>query len=371
MLLLAPHDPRLGWIAPRPPVTLALDTAPVVCRVERFPPSVATVLAGQPGPLANLRSAPGCGVQICTDSPWIVLQVAQLRHHQPIACVIGCEVEQEGIWRASGSVDLRPCDGAFALHLPTGLERGQPPARVRIWLPVISAASVAGIGVAAGSTVVEAPVERARWLAIGDSLTQGFSVACPTQTWVHQLVRRWRLPAWNLGVGGIRIEPQAFAWACTAQPWDLITITLGSNHAWGVDDADQVGDRAAALIACAGQAVSEHPGGNGRPRLVWCMPPWKPCEDGLGPGDFAGVPLTRGTGERLVRIRAAIRHAVATAPVRVDLVEDLMPHDHRLLPDGLHPQALGATRYAERLHAALAGPADGPIPGGPEPRPVA
>jgi lysophospholipase L1-like esterase len=32
-----------------------------------------------------------------------------------------------------------------------------------------------------------------------------------------------------------------------------------------------------------------------------------------------------------------------------------MPHDLRLLPDGLHPTAHGSARFADNLHQALHG----------------
>jgi lysophospholipase L1-like esterase len=145
----------------------------------------------------------------------------------------------------------------------------------------------------------------------------------------------------NLGVGGLKIEPAVFAPALAARRYDLVTIALGSNHSWRESDVDLAAGRAAELadLALAG----------GHGRVVWLLPPWKPCEEGKGPPDFAGVPLDRATGDRAGRVREALRERLAAYAPRLEVVDDLMPHDHRLLPDGLHPQALGLARFAENL----------------------
>jgi lysophospholipase L1-like esterase len=216
---------------------------------------------------------------------------------------------------------------------------------------VISTCAVAGLRVTAGARVSSPLLPEPRWLALGDSLTQGFSVQSPLQTWVHRLMRRWDLPAWNLGVGGIRIEPAVFAPALAARRWDLVTIALGSNHCWRESEVDSAAGRAAELAELA------LAGGHGR--VVWILPPWKPCEEGKGPGDFQGVPLDAATGLRVGRVRAALRARLAAYAPRLELLDDLMPHDHRLLPDGLHPAALGFARYADNLAGRMGIPTGG------------
>jgi lysophospholipase L1-like esterase len=199
-----------------------------------------------------------------------------------------------------------------------------------------------------GSQVEAVALPEPRWLAIGDSLTQGFSVQSPAQGWVHRLMRRWNLPAWNLGVGGIRIETAVFAWALRSRTWDAVTVALGSNHSWRESEVDRVTACAEELLAILRLGGPQGP----HRRVAWCLPPWKPCEDGKGPGDFAGVPLDRQTGERVQRVRAALRTLLAGEP-GITVVEDLLPHDVRLYPDGLHPFAMGCAAYADRLDQVL------------------
>jgi lysophospholipase L1-like esterase len=343
--VLATDDPLLAWDCPLPPQPVTGQAL----RLERFPPEAARLLAGQIGPLANLRSSSGCAVRLVSDSPWVELRLDRLRHHQPGPVGVALESiasDATDDRLIADGPDLRERDGAVAVRLPTGAMAGRPRA-LALWLPLISTCAVAGVAVARDAHVAPSPAPAPRWLAIGDSLTQGFCVQSPLQDWVSRVARRLGLPAWNLGVGGIRIEPAVFAPALAARPWDLVTIALGSNHCWKDSDAANAAARASELaeLALAG----------GHRRVVWLLPPWKPCEDGLGPPDFAGVPLDRETGERVRRVRAAMRDRLAGEP-GLELLDDLLPHDHRQLPDGLHPVALGHGRYAEAVARALGAP---------------
>lgn len=333
--------PALRYYCPQP-----VDLSGSEVRLERFPRAAQAAVGHQIGPLANMRSSSGCGVLLRTDSPHVTLHLDHLRHHQLVPQGVGCEVERsDGGWDAFSSLDLRERERAVDVTFATGLERGGELRTVQLWLPTISTCTVAGVTVAEGARVEAAEVPEPRWLAIGDSLTQGFSVQCPTQTWVHRLMRRWDLPAWNLGVGGIKIEPGAFEWALSLKRWDLVTLALGSNHSWHPAEVERAPDLAAQLVELA---LS---GGHGR--VAWLLPPWKPCEEGLGPQEFHGVPLTRETGERVRQVRESIRERLQEYAPRLEIVGDLGVRDARYYPDGLHPFAIGFARYADRVASVL------------------
>ena len=338
-------DPGLGWVAPQP-----VERGPGEIRLERFPAAVAQLLAGQIGPLANLRSSPGCGVRLRTDSPWVALRLARLRHHQPIAQSVAIEIHAADGVRTADSGDLREFEGDHEVRLPTGLERGGACADVALWLPPVATCAIAGVGVAEGSRTL--PVDEAlpRLLCLGDSLVQGFSCASPLHTWPHRVASG--VGHWNLGVGGLRIEPEAFAWAFDAQPWEACIIGLGSNMAWHAADLDRVAETGAAFArrACASRAR----------RVLWLIPPWKPCEDGKGPGEFMGLRLDAEQGRRFGLCRQVLREALAAFAPRLELVEAPPPRDHRFYPDGLHPFAPGFAAIARAITATLA---DGPVPG--------
>jgi GDSL-like Lipase/Acylhydrolase family len=341
MRLIPAADPLLSYYCPLP-----VDRSLNAVRLERFPRSAYEAVAGQIGPLANLRSSAGCAIVITTDSPRITVVLERLRHHQPIACGIALEIERDDGWHQVHSADVRELEGEVSIGLPTGLERGGPLRTVWIWLPLISTCVVAGIKVTEGAQMVTATVPDPQWLAIGDSLTQGFSVQSPVQNWVHRLSRRWSLPMWNMGVGGIKIEPAVFAPAL-ARRYELVTIALGSNHSWRESDVDTA---VPAAIKLAELALA---GGHGR--VVWLLPPWKPCEEGKGPPDFSGVPLDRAAGQRAGRVREALGECLNRYAPALTIIDDLMPHDHRLLPDGLHPQAFGFAKFADNVAKKLGG----------------
>ena len=91
-------------------------------RLERFGPEAQQVVAGQIGPLANLRSSSGCAVVLRTDSPIIELHLARLRHHQPVPVQVALQWQDDaGAWRTVTSSDLRIQEGTVDVWLPTGL----------------------------------------------------------------------------------------------------------------------------------------------------------------------------------------------------------------------------------------------------------
>jgi lysophospholipase L1-like esterase len=334
-MLLTPADPRLHFIAPQP-VNRHLPAV----RLERFPPEIAGILSGQIGPLANLRSSTGCGVAIATDSPWLDLRLERLRHHQPIPQGLALEIEQaDGRWQSAESPDLRERDGDLTMRLHSGLLPGEVRPCI-LWLPPLSTCAITGIGLHDQAQCAAWQPPEPQWLALGDSLTQGFSTQSPTTTWVHRLMRQWQMPAWNLGIGGVAIHPEVFAWALDTRRWRLVTIALGSNNGWRESTVGVAADHAQQLIELV---LAGNPG-----RIAWCLPPWKPMEDGKGPPEFMGIPLDRATGARIARVREALRTRLAQYPT-VTVLDDLLPHDHRWYADGLHPTAFGFARYAQAL----------------------
>ncbi|MEK7414801.1 MAG: SGNH/GDSL hydrolase family protein [Planctomycetota bacterium] len=334
------NDPRLNYFCPQP-----VDRSADAVRLERFPRIATETLTGQIGPSANLRSSAGCAVLFQSDSPWVDVHLTRLRHHQPFPQSIALEVGVGADRTICEGADLRAVQGDVVVRLTTGCERGGPLTRMAVWLPPISTCAVGGITLADGARIEPVTPPKPGWLAIGDSLTQGFSVQSPQDTWVHRVARSLDLPVWNLGIGGVKIEPDVFRWALDHQRWDVVTIGLGSNHVWRESDAAVVGDRAAALaeLALAG----------GHRRVVWILPPWKPCEDGKGPSDFQGIPLGPDTGERVRQVREQLRQRLSAYAPHLELTGDHVPPDVRLLPDGLHPGAHGSAIIAERLIALL------------------
>ncbi len=76
-----------------------------------------------------------------------------------------------------------------------------------------------------------------RWIALGDSMTQGIGASDPQQGWVGQLVRRLSVPVdvINLSQSGARVEDviadQLPAWRklSPAPHGEIVTVLIGSN----------------------------------------------------------------------------------------------------------------------------------------------
>ncbi len=79
--------------------------------------------------------------------------------------------------------------------------------------------------------------QHARWVALGDSMTQGIGASDPQQGWVGQLVQRLNVPVdvINLSQSGARVEDviahQLPAWRrlAPAPHGEILTVLIGSN----------------------------------------------------------------------------------------------------------------------------------------------
>lgn len=333
------NDERLRFFAPQ-----TTNVSGNTVRLERFPRSIAQSLQNQIGPLANTRSSSGCFIYFLCDSPWIKICLKRLRHHQFTPSGMDCEVQlADGQWHVSSSEDIRVYDGDVEIRFATGLERGKALNKVRIHLPLISTCAIEQLRFTKDSTLAADSIIEPRWLAIGDSLTQGFSVQAPSQHWVHQISKRCDLPCWNLGLGGLAIDHSVFEWALQAQAWDLVTVGLGSNQVWSRAATENTRQQANALI--------EHLHAAEIKRLVWLLPPWKPLCDGLGPTEYMGIPLNSQAAERLERVRHDL--IAVCDEHQIPYIDDLLPRNHRVFVDGLHPAALGMQHYTQQVYEFL------------------
>jgi len=319
-------------------------------RPVRFPPETEALLAERIGPQANLASPAGCALRCVTDAPWCELHLASLRHHQPLPSALDAELIEATGRRVVTGTELQGRRGEIVERFE--LAAPGAPAELRelwLWLPPISTCAVAGLGLPEGATLAPPPPAAVGWLAIGDSITQGFAARSYAETWVHRVMRACGRLCWNLGIAAVGVEPELFTPALPPGRFELATVGLGANDAWRVSAADGLEERVDAVLALLCPAVR---------RCVWLLPPWKPCEAGLGPERYAGVLLDRAAGERMGHLRERLAAHLARFPDFVEVVGDLLPSDPDLQPDGVHPGAAGFARMAERLAPQLCPSAD-------------
>lgn len=98
----------------------------------------------------------------------------------------------------------------------------------RIWLPALRGCEVRGL-CADGHTVV--PVApRPVFLALGDSITQGFIVDDPAATWPALVAQAMDMDLVNQGVGGQVFQPSALAGLPQAVDPQVVWVALGTNY---------------------------------------------------------------------------------------------------------------------------------------------
>jgi lysophospholipase L1-like esterase len=225
--------------------------------------------------------------------------------------------------RPSAEVPARP--GAGTVRLPLG------PGPATVYLPEGMAPTLTGI-TGLGGAIAPGPPRR-RWLAYGDSITEGWGASAPGRTWLATATRRLGLEAVNFGYAGSGRGELVVAEAMAAVPADVITLAFGTN-CWGM-----IAFSEELLEATVRAFVASVRAGHPHTPIVAVSPVVRP--------DAETTPNR--LGATLAGLRAAYERAVfglGTADAGITLVpgRDLVSAGQ--LADGIHPDDAG--------HAALA-----------------
>ena len=215
--------------------------------------------------------------------------------------------------------------GAGTVRLPLG------PGPTTVYLPEGMAPTVTAI-TGLGGAIAPAPPQR-RWLAYGDSITEGWGASTPGRTWLATAARRLDLEAVNFGYAGSGRGELVVAEAMGAVPADVITLAFGTN-CWGmIAFSEEL--LAATVRAFAASLRAGHP----HTPIVAVSPVVRP--------DAETTPNR--LGATLARLRVAYEQAVlglAAADAGITLVPGREIVAAGQLADGIHPDDAG--------HAALA-----------------
>jgi lysophospholipase L1-like esterase len=202
--------------------------------------------------------------------------------------------------------------------------------RVIGYLPLVAGARIASI-----SGAIEPAPAQPRWIAYGDSITEGWVTSTPAQAWPAVAGREHGLDAINMGYAGAARGEIVSAEHVAELPADVITIAHGTNCWTAVPhSAAMVAEGLRAFLSVVRQGHPETP-------IVVVSPIVRP--------DAETTPNR--LGATLQDLRRAIED-VASERNDVDLVpgRDLVTAEQ--LPDGIHPGDEG--------HAAIAA-AVGPV----------
>ncbi|MBI3227634.1 MAG: GDSL family lipase [Mycolicibacterium cosmeticum] len=237
------------------------------------------------------------------------------------------------VWRGGRQIDEQPVGlghGAVRLDLAAGVD----PAIV--YLPEGMKPTIMSLRARDGE-LRPAPA-LPRWIAYGDSITEGWSASSPARSWVSIVGRECGLDAVNLGYAGAARGEIVVAEQIAALEVDVISVAYGTN-CWTTipHSADMVRSITDAFLRIVRSAHPDVP-------IVVVSPITRP-----------GAELTPNRlGASQAELRAALEQAVlATPDPLVHLVGGRDLVDPELLRDGIHPDDAGHQLLADTIGREL------------------
>lgn len=275
----------------------------------------------------SIRANCPAGVALCgrTASPWIELDL----HFGPhCRGWFALDVEVDGVLRQTVREDGPPERWRGRIDLPGDGERA-----VRIALPLTCATTIASAAVADGAGFEPLEERRHRYLAIGDSITQGMTGSGMASSYAWRLADLLGADLLDQGIGGHIFDAASFDPTLGVEP-DLVTIAYGTN-----DWSRGLGRDA---IVAAGRG---HLGAiRARfPRVpIACLSPvWRSLDDPARWADFVDC------GRGILELASELEGVLPVDGLR------LVPHREDRFVDGVHPNDGGFAEYAGALHQAL------------------
>ncbi|MCU1600125.1 MAG: hypothetical protein JWO22_834 [Frankiales bacterium] len=211
---------------------LVVHRLPAWARAQCFEPMLALVE----------RMPAGVRLSLHTDATELEfdvdLQIVALAERPPIPAVFDLVVNgevKESVSTIVGthlSVDLKgellitpgPTETVRFENLP-----GDPSAVVEVWLPHAACVSIRAARLSDGATLSPAEPTGPRWIHYGSSISHCLEAVTPTQTWPNAVALRTGWNIQNIGLGGQCMLDQFAARTIRDLPADAITMKVGIN----------------------------------------------------------------------------------------------------------------------------------------------
>ena len=212
------------------------------------------------------------------------------------------------------------------------------PAEVCVYLPNLSNVAVGNLST--NGSLEQAP-ERGYLLALGDSITQGYVVGHPGESWPAQVARACGLDLVNQAIAGHHFDLHTLRGmkALRDNPPALVVVAYGTNDWAHAESKRAITANMAKYLERLASRFPETP-------IYAVSPVWRADEDGEEP---------RPCGKTLAWVRSHLCDECARFGLRYVEGAELVPRDPALYADGrLHPNAKGARLLADGVLAALA-----------------
>lgn len=274
------------------------------------------------------RCSAGIMLHLATDSPTIDL-IGRIR--PGARTYAGIDVEVDG--RMLNCLRIEATDETRTwrlLDMPSGPRR-----EICVTLPQSAIVELDSLTLSDGANVWGPAPRAQKYLAIGDSITQGMDARGPASVYTAQLSRMLDAELLNIGVGGHVYDLESLDDELPFQP-DLVTVAYGTNdwnREWSREQMAQIVTRYLTRLTSTMAKDA---------RVFVLTPIWRKT---------GGETKTGGT---LVEFSEAIGTAAASiAGVTVIDGLTLVPHADALFADGTHPNDEGFLHYAINLKRAI------------------
>ena len=283
--------------------------------LQRMPAGVMKLYQDIPGRVLRAQCPAGVRITFYTDSTTV-----RLPH-----CFGGASRE---IYSFDTFADDVPApfsvgNGVFTMNLSPGKHK------VEILVPHLAECFFGDLEIddQAELTPVE-PAEGGKLLFVGDSIMQGMTTSSPAKTYVDRMTRAARTDFYNLGIGGMTVDPRWAELIADEYEYSQVIFSLGVNDfVSGKSLADYRKDLTEFLSYFAG-----------KPMVLLSMTP------------FSSSPQINPLGETADQFRACVRELAANRPdTRFIDGPSLLPDETQFYVDGLHPNDAGAELFYRNL----------------------